>query len=282
VENVGSVPVRLHHPADGAARSPAILWIHGGGFIGGSPGQDDGLCRRMAEELGAVVAAVDYRLAPEHPFPAPLEDCHDVLVWLASRDDVDPARIAIAGASAGGGLAAQLALLVRERGGVRPTLQALAYPMLDDRTVTRTDVDERHFRLWNNRANRAGWSAYLAGEPGAPDVSAMAAPARHEDLTGLPPAWIGVGSLDLFHDEDMAYADRLREAGVPCEVMVVEGVFHGFDAVRPSAAASRRFREAMIAALAGSLGVGRGTRADRPEAGAGGAAAPASTGHLPA
>jgi acetyl esterase/lipase len=255
LERAGSVPIRLHHPAEDAPDpSPAVLWMHGGGFIGGSAGQDDALCRRMADELGARVASVDYRLAPEHCFPAPLEDCHDALLWLASRKDVDPARIAIAGASAGGGLAAQLALLARERGQVRPAMQGLVYPMLDDRTVLRTGLDERHFRLWNNRSNRLGWSAYLGREPGRSGVDAIAAPARQEDLSGLPPAWIGVGSLDLFHDEDVAYADRLSEAGVPCELMVVEGVFHGFDAVLPAAAASRRFHAALLAALAGALG----------------------------
>jgi acetyl esterase/lipase len=253
-EHVGSTPIRVHHPpGDEIGRSAAVLWMHGGGFIGGSPGQDDALCRRMARELGAVVAAVDYRLAPEHPFPAPLKDCHDALVWLAAREDVDPARVAIAGASAGGGLAAQLALLARERGEVRPAMQALVYPMLDDRTVTRADVDERHFRLWNNHANRIGWTAYLGGEPGGPDVSAVAAPGRNDDLSGLPPAWIGVGSLDLFHDEDVAYAARLRAAGVPCELLVIQGVFHGFDAIRPSASASRRLHAAMIGALAAPL-----------------------------
>lgn len=256
LENVGPIEVRLHRPPDaGAGRSPAVLWMHGGGFIGGSPGQDDALCRRLADALGALVVAPRYRLAPEHPFPAALDECHDALVWLASRDDVDPARIAIAGASAGGGLAAQLALRARERGEVRPTLQALVCPMLDDRTVRRTDLDERHFRLWNNRANRFGWAAYLGGEPGGPEVSAIAAPARQQDLTGLPPAWIGVGSLDLFHDEDVTYAERLRAAGVACELVVIDGVFHGFDGIRPAASATRRFHASLFEALARSLGV---------------------------
>ena len=258
VEQAGSVTVRVHHPQErNAARGPAVLWMHGGGFIGGTPSQDDDLCRRMADELGALVVAVRYRLAPEAPFPAPLEDCHEALAWLAARDDVDPARIAIAGASAGGGLTAQLALLARERGEVAPAVQVLVYPMLDDRTVTRTDIDEQNFRLWNNHANRIGWSAYLGHEPGGSETSANAAPARNAELAGLPPAWIGTGDLDLFHDEDLAYANALREAGVDCETLVIPGVFHGFDAANTKAAASRRFHAAILDALAQGLGVTR-------------------------
>ena len=254
VEQVGPISVRLHLPPAGpAGPHPAVLWIHGGGYVIGSAAQDDAVCRHLAGELGAVVAAVDYRLAPEHPFPVPLHDCHDALVWLAGRDDVDAARVAIGGASAGGGLAAALALLARDRSEVRPAFQLLSYPMLDDRTALRTDVDERDFRLWNNHANAFGWRSYTGHEPGSADVDQLAAPARCEDLSGLPPAWIGVGTLDLFHDEDLAYADRLRMAGVPCEVLVVEGAFHGFDSIRPGAGITQRFRAAQAQALAPAL-----------------------------
>jgi acetyl esterase/lipase len=252
----GPVTVRLHHPPETASPPhPAVLWIHGGGYVLGSPAQDDAVCQVFAHKLGAVVAAVKYRLAPEHPFPAALHDCHDGLEWLAKRPDVDPARLAIGGASAGGGLAAALALLARERGVVTPRLQLLSYPMLDDRTVLRTDLDDRYMRLWNNEANRFGWTSYLHGEPGTPDVSPLAAPAREEDLTGLPPAWIGIGTLDLFFDEDMAYAKRLRTAGVPCEVHVVEGAFHGFDSVAPKASITRAYRVEQVQALTSALSV---------------------------
>lgn len=251
---LGPISVRLHRPPSSpVGRLPAVLWIHGGGYVIGSAGQDDAVCRHLAVDLGALVAAVDYRLAPEHPFPVPLHDCHDALAWLADRDDVDRDRVAIGGASAGGGLAAALALLARDRGEVRPTFQLLTYPMLDDRTALRHDVAERHFRLWNNAANRFGWRAYLGVEPGSAGVDPLAAPARCEDLSGLPPAWIGVGELDLFHDEDLAYADRLRAAGVPCEVLVVEGAFHGFDSVRPAAGITQRLRAAQARALAPAL-----------------------------
>jgi acetyl esterase/lipase len=255
VETLGPLTVRVHRPpAATPAPFPAVLWIHGGGYVAGGAWQDDDLCRHLAAELGALVAAVDYRLAPEHPHPVPLHDCHDALAWLAARGDVDADRVAIGGGSAGGGLAAALALLARDRGEVRPVLQLLSYPMLDDRTVLRTDIDERQFRLWNNRANHFGWQSYLGVPPGGDGVGGLAAPARHDDLAGLPPAWIGVGTLDLFHDEDLAYADRLRQAGVPCEVHVVDGAFHGFDSVRPGAGVSRQYRAEQVRALAAALG----------------------------
>lgn len=230
------VGVRLYRPEGASGRSPALLWIHGGGYVIGDAAQDDVLCRRFARELGATVASVDYRLAPEHPYPAPVEDCYSALTWLAALPSVDPARVAVGGASAGGGLAAALALLTRDRGRIDLAAQLLVYPMIDDRTVSRTDLDNPGHRLWNQSSNRFGWRAYLGDAD--PQV---AVPARREDLAGLPPAWIGVGTLDLFHDEDLAYAERLRDAGVPCEVLVVDGAFHGFDGIAPKADVSQSF-----------------------------------------
>lgn len=250
----GAGAVRVHRPTSGADEvRPAVLWLHGGGFLLGSPKQDDALCRQIADELDAIVVAPVYRLAPENAFPAALEDAYAALAWLAKRDDVDASRIAVAGASAGGGLAAQVALHARDRGEIRLAAQILVYPMLDDRTVLRTDLDERAFRLWDNRANRIGWSSYLGHAAGAAEASEVAVPSRNEDLRDLPPAWIGVGDLDLFRDEDMAYADRLRAAGISCETLVVEGVFHGFDGVVPGAAATKRFRASMFAAMKKAL-----------------------------
>ncbi len=126
--------------------------------------------------------------------------------------------------------------------------------MLDDRTATRTDIDERHLRLWNNKANRFGWQSYTGLPPGSPGVTGLAAPSRHGDLSGLPPAWIGVGTLDLFHDEDVAYAGRLESAGVPCRLDEVDGAFHGFDAIRPKSGVARAFRAAQVAAVSDALG----------------------------
>ncbi|TPG29631.1 alpha/beta hydrolase [Mycolicibacterium hodleri] len=230
------VRVRLHQPPNAPQTGPALLWIHGGGYLIGSAAQDDVICRRFARELNVSVAAVDYRLAPEHPYPIPLEDCYAALSWLAGLPSVDPTRVAIGGASAGGGLGAALALLARDRVEIDVTAQLLVYPMLDDRSTTREGLDDHHHRLWTQKSNGYGWSSYLGDAD--PNV---AVPARNSDLSGLPPAWIGVGTNDLFHDEDLAYAERLTGAGVPCEVEVVPGAFHGFDGVVPKAPVSRAF-----------------------------------------
>lgn len=238
------VGIRLHRPATTSGAGPALLWIHGGGYVIGSAAQDDVLCRRFARTLGVTVAAVDYRLAPQNPYPAGLEDCYSALAWLAGLPAVDPARVAIGGASAGGGLAAALALLARDRGGIPLVAQLLVYPMLDDRTVTRKGLDDPGHRLWNQYSNRFGWKWYLGDAD--PDV---AVPARHDDLRGLPPAWMGVGTLDLFHDEDLVYAERLKKAGVPCHVEVVRGAFHGFDGIVPKARVSRSFFDSQCRAL---------------------------------
>lgn len=230
------VGVRLHRPPSGTGAGPGLVWIHGGGYVLGSATQDDVICRRFARQLGVTVASVDYRLAPEHPFPAPLEDCYAGLTWLAGLPAVDPDRVAIGGASAGGGLAAALALLARDRGEVNLAAQLLVYPMLDDRSGHAVGTDDSKHRLWSRASNRWGWSCYL----GDADRN-IAVPARHDDLSGLAPAWIGVGTADLFHDEDLVYAERLQAAGVPCDVEVVPGAFHGFDGVAAKAQVSQAF-----------------------------------------
>jgi acetyl esterase/lipase len=238
------VGIRLFRPTGVSDPGAALLWIHGGGYVIGSAAQDDQLCRRFARELSVTVVSVDYRLAPDHPYPAPLEDCYSALTWLARLPAVDPTRVAIGGASAGGGLAAALAFLARDRGEINVAAQLLVYPMLDDRTVDRKDLDNPGHRLWNQSSNRFGWSAYL----GDADRE-VAVPARRQDLAGLPPAWLGVGTLDLFHDEDLAYAERLEAAGVPCHVEVVQGAFHGFDGIVPKAEVSRSFFDSQCAML---------------------------------
>jgi acetyl esterase/lipase len=264
VEEIGSASVRVHGIGGTDEPRPALLWIHGGGYVIGTAAQDDVICQQFARQLGIIVVSVDYRLAPEHPFPVPLHDCYDALSWLAHHPRVDPTRLAVGGASAGGGLAAALALLARDRGEFQLAFQLLVYPMLDDRTTLRNDIDQRSFRLWNNKSNRFGWKSYLGCEPGAADVSGLAAPARHGDLTSVAPAWLGVGTLDLFHDEDLDYAERPRESGVACVVDVVDGAFHGFDAVAPKARVSRDFRSAQVTALGAALGVEPGGRGRSP------------------
>lgn len=243
-----SLRVRLYIPDIPAASRPAMLWLHGGGFLFGRPEQDEASNIDLCRELGMVIAAAAYRLAPEHPFPAPLDDAYAALTWLhAQAADLGIAkeRIAIGGASAGGGLAAGLVLHAHDRGEVPIAFQLLIYPMLDDRTTLRTDIDETPLRLWNCKSNRFGWTSYLGDEPGGGNVPSYAAPARRVQLEGLPPAWIGIGTCDLFHDENLEYARRLGEAGVPCTLKVVEGAFHGFDVISAKAPVVAEFRRSL-------------------------------------
>lgn len=245
--------MRVFTPTEKAERAPALLWFHGGGFVMGAPQQDDWNNRDIAAQLGMVVVAPRYRLAPEHPAPAAVEDAYAALRYVrdhAAALGVDPERIAIGGASAGGGLSASLALYAHDRAEIRPVLQVLVYPMLDDRTVERHDVDERDFRLWTSKSNRYAWSAYLGGSAPTP----YAAPARRDDLSGLPPAWIGVGTADLFHDEDVAYAKRLEAASVPVELYTVPDAFHGFDALYPKKPVTRAFQASYVGALRRAFG----------------------------
>jgi acetyl esterase/lipase len=198
-----------------------------------------------------AICLVEYRLAPEHPFPAAMDDCAAALAWLADQPEVDARRIAVGGGSAGGGLAAGLALRARDGMDVEPAFQLLAYPMIDDRTARRTDLEGMPVKLWSQACNRFAWSSYLGGAMDD-DVHPYAAPSRAEDLGGLPPAWIGVGTLDLFHDEAVEYARRLQAAGVACELVLVEGACHGFDVGGSPVVKEfhRRQIEALVAALA--------------------------------
>ncbi|WP_425843122.1 alpha/beta hydrolase [Agrococcus sp. TSP3-2-1] len=249
-DRLGGVRVRTYAPP--CIRSDAVLlWMHGGGMIIGAPHMDDRLCSAIAARVGIAVVSVDYRLAPEHPFPAPLDDCERVFAALAAQGRE---RIAVGGQSAGAGLAASLAQRLLDVGGAQPVAQLLFCPMLDDRTAARTELDvERHF-VWDNRSNRLGWRALLAREPGAEAVPQHAVPARRDDLRGLPPAWIGVGDLDLFHEEDVDYAKRLRAAGVDVQLDVVPGAPHGLDAIAGGSRLAAEHRRSAIDWLARTLG----------------------------
>lgn len=234
----GKARFRMYNPE--RRSGAALVWIHGGGMVMGAPRQDDRLCAETAARLGILVLSVDYRMAPEHPHPVPHQDALAVWRWL--RDNavalrIDPERIAIGGASAGGGLAAALVHALHDQGGTQPVAQWLIYPMLDDRTAADRRLDDLDHFIWNNTANRLGWSALLRGiaEVGSPDVPPQAAPARREDLSGLPSTWIGVGDIDLFYAEDAAYAQRLEASGVPVQFDVIEGVPHGFQSLAPDA-----------------------------------------------
>jgi acetyl esterase/lipase len=247
-----NIRLRLYHPFNSGTPRPALLWFHGGGYVIGTPEMDDKKCIEFSRRLDMVVISVDYRLSPRHPFPAALDDGWAALNWAVSESEklgIDTERIAIGGGSAGGGLAAALAQKINDQQKIMIAFQLLVYPMLDDRTVVQSDLKDRQFLIWPQESNRFGWESYL-GQPCEDHAVPMyAVPARHEDLSGLPPTWIGVGSLDLFNDEDAAYAQRLTESGVECELVVVPGAFHGFDAFNSQIPVVREFRESQIAAL---------------------------------
>ncbi|TQL02289.1 alpha/beta hydrolase [Cellulomonas sp. SLBN-39] len=251
--------VHVFTPA-GARPRAAVLWVHGGGMVVGSAAQDHARCVALARDLDLVVVSAEYRLAPGHPYPAPLDDVHAAWTWVLEHADeigVDPARVAVGGQSAGGGLAAGLVLRVHDEGGPQPAAQWLFCPMLDDRTAADRSHDAVRHYVWNNASNRAGWSAYLGDAPGGDDVPAYAAPARRTDLSGLPPAWVGVGDVDLFHAEDADYARRLSDAGVPCVLDVVPGGPHALESLAADAPVSREYRTRAEDWLAARLGVAR-------------------------
>ncbi len=226
------VRVLVYLPQNAPQPCPALLWIHGGGYVIGSADGDDLKVKTLVAEVGCVAVSVDYRLAPETVHPGSVEDCYTALQWLhanASDLGVDRSRIAIGGESAGGGLAAGLGLLTRDRGEIDLVYQLLIYPMLDDRTVTTSDPHPYTGEyVWTTAANQFGWRALLGQAPGGAGVSPYAVAARATELAGLPPTYLSVGTLDLFLEENMEYARRLIRAGVPTELHVYPGAFHGF------------------------------------------------------
>lgn len=249
------VRVVLYRPNAATGPMPALLWAHGGGMVAGTVEADHDRASSFALRAGALVVSVDYRLAPEHPFPSGLDDCAAALHWHHDQADdlgVDRTRIAVGGASAGGLLAAALAQRARDEGGPAVCFQLLVYPMLDDRTGLRPPSGNG-VHNWTPTSNRWAWGAYLGHPAGQEDQRPWAIPGRRDDLMGLPPAWIGVGDLDLFHNEDRAYAERLRTAGVCCDLQVIPGMYHAADLWRPGAAASGDFQAQMAAALAAAL-----------------------------
>lgn len=231
-------------PAPQRPDKPAILHIHGGGLVVGKPEVAITELQQLSAELGALVVSVDYRLAPEHPFPAGLNDAYAALEWLhgsAAELGINPQRIAVMGESAGAGLAAAVSLRARDRGELPIRFQLLRYPMLDDRTALLTPPAHVGRFIWNWQSNAFGWTSVLGHKPVMDSAPAEAVPARAADLGGLPPTWIGVGTLDLVAQEAMSFAARLMEAGVPVEMSVVPGAYHGFDAMVPQARISADF-----------------------------------------
>jgi acetyl esterase/lipase len=235
--------LRVYSPAGTKTRA-ALLYIHGGGMMIGAPQMDDGLLSNLAAELDILIVSPEYRLAPEHPYPAPVDDCHEAWQWLLTNSSelgIDTKRIAIGGESAGGGLAAGLVLRIHDEGGQRPIAQWLLCPMLDDRTSQDRTLDGVDHYIWNNKLNLAGWSSYLSTKFGTDQVPVYAAPSRRSDFNGLPKAWIGVGDVELFYQEDKKYAENLKAAGVPCELDVVAGGPHAFEGMVPDAQVSKDY-----------------------------------------
>lgn len=253
----GELLLKLYRPAGPPGTLPALLWFHGGGYVGGAVVMDDALCEDLAHDVRCVVVSVEYRLAPENPYPAALDDAFMALCWVAAQAEalgIGPDRIAIGGASAGAGLAASLALFTRDQGGPSPRLQLLIYPMLDRSTSLDTALVSGvgEHPLWLHHHNRLAWQAYVghAADPlDAPYASAVHVP----DLTALPPAWLGVGDLDLFYAENRHYAERLAQAGVPTVFRCYPGAYHGFDRLVPEAEVSRQFKHECNAALHAAL-----------------------------
>lgn len=254
-DNAPPVRVIVYRPTNSSAAMPAILHMHGGGFVTGRPEMSDLINRQFAAEAGVVIVSVDYRLAPETPFPGPLEDCYAALKWLhtnVAELGIDPRRIAVKGESAGGGLAAGLALLARDRGEVSIVYQCLTYPMIDDRTAVDLHPYAGQF-IWTAESNRFGWQCYLGREAGGPGISAYAAPARAENLENLPPTLIICAALDLFLEENLEYARRLTRAAVPVELLVYAGAYHGFQ-LSGDTQINRRYQHDWKTALLEALG----------------------------
>lgn len=253
------VSVRWYRPADQPGQAlPCLLWLHGGGYIMGTLDENDDRLDRMVIELGCTVVSVDWRLAPEHPYPEGLDDAETVWRQITkdpAAHDVDASRLVIGGASAGAGLAAALCLRLREIDVPQPALQLLIYPMLDDRELTasiRASEDPGHWGLWNLAANRLCWQAYLGTLTGS-DVPPTAAPARANSLSALAPAFLAIGDVDAFLDENLDYATRLSNAGVPTELHVYPGVIHGGFGARPSTPRTKQLLRDVYGALASAF-----------------------------
>ncbi|WP_028922566.1 alpha/beta hydrolase [Pseudonocardia acaciae] len=237
------VTVTVLRPAGGTdGHSPGLYHIHGGGLVLGNRFFGVESLIKLVEEHGAVAVSVEYRLAPEHPHPAPVEDCYAGLAWMAGAAEelgVDPARILLMGMSAGGGLSAAVALLARDRGGPALAGQLLSCPMLDDRNDTGSSHQYDGIGAWDRNNNHTGWTALLGERRGTEGVSPYAAPARATDLSGLPSAFIEVGAAEVFRDEAARYAQRIWDAGGQAELHVWAGGYHGFSGFSPEARVAR-------------------------------------------
>ncbi|MGK5683189.1 alpha/beta hydrolase [Actinoplanes sp. URMC 104] len=251
-EGEPDITVRIYRPVNATGTLPGIFYIHGGGMILGSVEGEDANATLLCDQVGALVVSVEYRLSPEHPHPAPVEDCYAGLVWTAknaSELGFDPDRLAIYGASAGGGLTIATALLARDRGGPALKYMMPIYPMIDDTNTTPSSSEIVDIGIWDRAGNLEAWAWYLGGKP----ADQYAAPTRATDLSGLPPAFIDVGTVDLFRDEDIAFAQRLMAAGVPTELHVHPGSYHAAETFAAEAALSKRIWGLRLDALRRAL-----------------------------
>jgi acetyl esterase/lipase len=246
----GALGLRIYRPTAATSALPAVVFSHGGAFIIGNPYQDEHRCRTFAAEAECVVVSVDWRHAPEHPFPAGVEDAYGAFVWTVSHAGelgVDEDRVAVGGASSGGAFAAASALMARDRGAPMPVMQVLVYPVIDDRQDTPSMLEFDAAPLWTRGATARMWELYLG--PGGGEANPYAAPGRATDLGGLPPAYVMAAELDPLRDEAIAYARRLLQAGVPTELHCFAGACHGFDTVAPTTALARRAITEQVGAL---------------------------------
>ncbi len=254
----GEMLVKIYEPVQRTgAKLPAMLWIHGGGYVLGHPDMDDVLCERFVQAAKCVVVSVDYRLAPEHPYPAAIDDCYAGLTWMTGEAEslgIDLDRVAIAGASGGGGLTAALALMARDKGGPALIFQMPLYPMIDNRNISVSSHEiTADNATWNRTNNLAAWSMYLGEGTDASEVSPYAVPSRAESLAGLPPTYTCVGQVDLFRDETIEYVTRLAQEGVDVEFHLYPGTFHSFEMIVPQAEVSQRASQSYVDAMARAL-----------------------------
>lgn len=252
-ENAPEIRIKIYKPKDRSSdKLPGVLWIHGGGQLFGSADFTAYWGPLLVEKVDCIVVAVDYRLAPEHPYPAGIEDCYAALVWMSKEPEelggIDGSRIAVAGESAGGNLTAALCLLARDRKGPKICLQMPLCPMLDDRNQTHSSYEITDERVWNREVNLAAWKMYLKDYEGK-ETPIYAAPSRAKDLSNLPPVYTFIGELDLFRDETIEYVQRLMQAGVPVDFHIYSGCFHVFEMLFPDLEFTKRVFNMSINAL---------------------------------
>jgi acetyl esterase/lipase len=244
----GDQAIRIYRPKTAGPKAPALVYIHGGGMIMGSISGEAALTQMFCAEANVVVISVDYRKAPENPYPAGADDCYSAAQWVfanAAELDIDPDNIGIYGGSAGGGLALAVVLMARDRGSMKFKYMMPIYPMIDDRNETSSTHEVTEVGIWDRSGNIEAWAWYLGGKP----ADGYAAPARMEDVSGLPPAYIDVGEMDAFRDEDIAFAQRLMQAGVPCELRIYPGAYHASEVFAPEAELSKRIWAGRVDAL---------------------------------